>query len=887
MESRFEFMNPRFPKIAGYGERAEEAFNRPTGADNNICLLYLGRIAEAITKFLRKNYHIDKKLSFTDAVNELVRLKNIDSDIARKLNAMAEVASEAVEEDYNSAMSCERLMTAAQELCEWFMLKFGESQFSFLADLFFPGRYVPPLANLAEIGREAEDNLYKNTRYCLICLGDMGEAIVDYLLSTNSIETHERDQLFRIDELFKNYVINDEIKDSLHALRMARNKAVHERYDNTYTSEDEARRLLNEVLDLCKWLFKLILKPGYIVKGRIAEMSKDSILVSIGSITAHVPANEIPFEENGSIKKSYVRGRKYVFKVVDKNSSDIILSLSQADEDYDLKLAQQYSKYKIGQDVHVLIKQISNSSGALVELKDGLPARIPPSEIGRRLYDYDKENQKQIRYEITARVKWFSQTQFPPMLLSVKDIEEEHTAEMKEETPTKWERASTPPRKKISDLDFRTLCKTATFEKILEALNNGANPNAKNRNKNTALMSAAQSNADPRVIEVLLDAGAELEARNQRGSTALHYAAMDNVPEVVELLIKKGADIEALNHEKKTPLYYAKHNKNLNDTHIIDLLTKKSEEPETEPAPQETPTPSPAQERQETETPPKNLLDVCEKGSPEEILEFINHGANVNAANRNGTTPLMSAAQHNNFEAVKTLIENSADVNAKNKTGNTPLHFAAQFNSPETVRLLIENHADVNTTNKTNNTPLHLAVGFNSPEVVLELLNAGARFDIQNNKNQTPLEIAKTKTKLQNSEALRRMLKPELQKNFLKICRSGTEAEISEALAAGVSPNTKSKDLSSALMFAARYNTAEAVDILLKAGAYIDAQNIFGNTALIYAASNNTEDVVETLLDADADIEITNISGESAYAYAKHNYKLTDTEALKKLGSRS
>ena len=62
----------------------------------------------------------------------------------------------------------------------------------------------------------------------------------------------------------------------------------------------------------------------------------------------------------------------------------------------------------------------------IVELKDGLEARIPPSELGRKISHYDRElRQRIVRYDIKARVKWFSLTQYPPMILSVKDIEEE------------------------------------------------------------------------------------------------------------------------------------------------------------------------------------------------------------------------------------------------------------------------------------------------------------------------------------------------------------------------------------------------------------------------------------------------------------------------------
>ena len=851
MKSRFEFLKEQFPKLAGYGEKAEEALN----SDNNICLLNLGRLAESITKSLCRINRLDEKLTTPEAVSELQELEALDADTARKIDTLVEVKDESEEEGYDSGMACERLLTTAQELCEWFMLKHGESRFSFLSDLFLPGRFVPPLANLAQIGREAEENLYTNTRYCLICLGDMGEAIVDYLMSTNSIETHERDQLYRIDDLYKGYIITDEIKDSLHNLRIGRNKAVHERYDNTYTSDEEGRRLLDEALRLCEWLFKLVLKPGYIVKGRIAETGEDSISVLIGEIPAEVPLSEIPLKADGTVKDSYVKGKKYIFKVAEKTSEKITLSLRQADEDYDLNVAQKYSKYAIGQDVRVVIKQLSYSSGALVELKDGLLAQIPPAEIGRRLYDYDENNTKQIKYEVTARVKSFSPTSYPPMLLSVKQIEEEHRAKTESARPTKWEKIKTPPKKNtMRDLNFRALCKTAGFAQILEALDNGANPNAKNNNNTTALMTAAQFNHDSKAIEALLDAGADIEARNHKGNTALHFAAMENTPEVVKVLCERGADIEALNHDKKTPLDYARSNKSLNDTETLQLLTPKSSlTPESEPKPKAAAPKSKSFNHQPVENMNSRLINACKTGTAAEIEALIDEGANPNTQTHNHTTPLMTAAQYNTFEAVQTLLRHEADVSVRNKMGNTALHFAASYGTPDTVEALIE---------------------------------AGAALDVANDKGKTPLDIMKTNVKLKDSELMKKLFAPTaatLKKEFLRTCRSGSEEEISNALAAGVSPNVKNKSLSTALMFAARDNTAEAVNLLVNAGAYLDVQDIYGNTALIYAAGNNTDDVVEVLLNAGADIEIKNISGFSALDYARRNYRLADTEALRAL----
>ena len=734
MQSSFEFLEDQFPKLASYGKNAEEALD----SDNNICLLNLGRIAENITEILCRVNNIEKNLDLFTKLEELARLGVIDSEIERKIKTLIEIKNDAEENNYDSETACERLITTAKELCEWFALKQAQNKFEFLAEL-YPPDFIPPLVNIAEIGREAEENLFTNTRYCLICLGDVGEAIVDYLISSNSISA-QRDHLDRINVLYNLEIIPNDKKEALHNLRIARNNAVHERYNNTYTSEEEAARLLEDVLKLCEWLFKIVLQPGYSVKGRVCEINEDSISVLVGKIPAKVSLNEIPVDDDGnSLKDSYVKGKKYVFKVLESDGENINLSLLDADKDYASKIAEikrKYSKYSVGQELKAKIIKINTSSGALVEIKNGLPARIPSSEIvARKLYTTDSSGTKHVKYDVVARVKFISPTQYPPMILSLKDM-----LKKSEAAPKVQENHAHRPMK---DLAFITLCRNAGFDKILKALDNGANPNAENSHKLTALMEAARFN-HLRAVKVLLNVGAYINAKNREGNTPLHYAAMQNSPDVIEELINNGADIEALNKKKKKPIDYAKLNKKLNSSTVLELL-KKNNETEAE----------------------------AENEAPQEFIE-----------------------------------SNDASVSYNDSSENSE-------------------------------------------------------------KN----EILKDAIALKDS----------LHKNFLKICRSGSSTEIAEAIADGVNVNAKNKALSSALMFAARSNTADAVSLLIEAGAYIDAQDIYGNTALIYAASDNNDDVVELLIDAGADIELTNTSGFLAYDYGLKNYRLADTEAIKRL----
>ena len=229
MQSRFTFLDDNFPQLAAYGHKAEEAL----GHDNNLCLLSLGRLAETITETLCRHHNADN-------LHSLLELGFIDEDICRKIDALTSTKDDAADHEYSSEMAADRLLTTAQELCEWFISS-QDGRFSFLADLFPQADSVPPLAALADFGGEAEDNLHTNTRYCLICLGDVGEFIVDTLMNMRDIYVHEKDQLYRINMLYYRGVISKPQRDTLHRLRMARNMAVHQRYASQNDGTGDSR----------------------------------------------------------------------------------------------------------------------------------------------------------------------------------------------------------------------------------------------------------------------------------------------------------------------------------------------------------------------------------------------------------------------------------------------------------------------------------------------------------------------------------------------------------------------------------------------------------------------------------------------------------------------
>ena len=111
--------------------------------------------------------------------------------------------------------------------------------------------------------------------------------------------------------------------------------------------------------------------------------------------------------------------------------------------------------------------------------------------------------------------------------------------------------------KGVSDEAFIRYCATATAEQIQSAIKRGANPNAKDKDGWTALMNAARHNT-AQSIRALLKAGADVNAQNKKGLSALMVAARFNTPSSIRALLLAGADVNArMKKEGFTPLLFA------------------------------------------------------------------------------------------------------------------------------------------------------------------------------------------------------------------------------------------------------------------------------------------------------------------------------------------
>ena len=196
-----------------------------------------------------------------------------------------------------------------------------------------------------------------------------------------------------------------------------------------------------------------------------------------------------------------------------------------------------------------------------------------------------------------------------------------------------------------------------------------------------------------------------------------------------------------------------------------------------------------------------------------------------------GDARIADAAKAMDGAAVRSLIQHKADVNAPQVDGSTALHWAVHNDDLPTAKALIEAGANVKAANRYGVTPLTLACTNGNPSMVELLLGAGAD----------------PNTVLPGGETA-----------LMTCARTGRAEAVKALLAHGASVNAKEGERGqTALMWAAAEGHAKVVELLIQSGADVGQRLASGFTAFLLAVREGQTEAVRALLKAGVNVNET------------------------------
>lgn len=223
--------------------------------------------------------------------------------------------------------------------------------------------------------------------------------------------------------------------------------------------------------------------------------------------------------------------------------------------------------------------------------------------------------------------------------------------------------------------DISPLPWAGNVEVAAALLDAGADVNARDQSGHTPIFAARSAG----VVDLLLDAGATVNVAGDRGRTPLHTASLSRHVVVMNRLIESGADVNVQDEVGHTPLHLACSGSPM----IVVTMTGSEWSPET--------------------------ARLAKLGAVGILLDA---GALPDVPTKTGETPLHAAALTSREHALRLLLAAGADVGARNRFGVTPLHNAVVFPryGAESVAALLRAGADVDAVDQSGRTPMTMAL---------------------------------------------------------------------------------------------------------------------------------------------------------------------------------
>jgi ankyrin len=382
-------------------------------------------------------------------------------------------------------------------------------------------------------------------------------------------------------------------------------------------------------------------------------------------------------------------------------------------------------------------------------------------------------------------------------------------------------------------------------------LNHGAKVGVSDDISETALhkVSCGKYNSEAAgvgVVQLLLEHGEDVNVQTKQQQTPLHFASYFGKLEIARLLLSHGASIDTLDKFGKTPLHdvcLGQYDSEKARVGVAQLLLECGGNVNMQ-AKQQTP------------------LHVASYFGKLDIVQLLlDHGANVDALDKFGKTPLHYISKSKNkskavgIDVAQLLLKHGGNVNAETKNQRTPLHVASYFGKLEIAQVLIEHGANVNASEFFGETPLHYVSrgecdSKEANSVVQLLLKHGGDVNAQTKQQWTPLHVASYHGKLEITQLL---LKHGANVDALDEFGKTPLHHASQSKYAGVdvaqlvlewcSENVNAQNMhqQKPLHSTSSFGKLKIAQLLLDHGANVDASDKFGKTPLHYVSQGKYE----------------------------------------------
>ncbi|MBO4533308.1 MAG: ankyrin repeat domain-containing protein [Treponema sp.] len=371
------------------------------------------------------------------------------------------------------------------------------------------------------------------------------------------------------------------------------------------------------------------------------------------------------------------------------------------------------------------------------------------------------------------------------------------------------------------------------------------------------------------IASYLLENNANTSVQDSSGATPLHEAIRYGNLDIARMLLDAGANINAKDNLGKTPIMLIIPKAKITETYQL-LIRYKAD-------------------LNQADTYGDTVLHTATMLSAgSNVIKLLtSNGADINARNKEGVTPLAIAIQSEDIQTIKYLTANGASIHTQDTHGKSPLSMAFEMSNDVFEATL--NEGNCNTQDSDGNTPLHIALINTAPMAKIQhIIGLTQDVNIRNKNGDSPLYLAAVKnleqvgklllekgadifsTNKDNNSPLRLALKNGgLLQNWLITSRTIVSTD--------GSGNT-------VLHYAADWEYAEAIKTLLEKGADINAKNANGETCLFNAAKSNNPSIIQLLVDGGASVKDRDNLGSTPLHIAVRWGAQKSAEKLIKLG---